>query len=106
MKSVFIVGVLATLAGTVAAGRDEVEAATGAGFALVVVEKCTGVAPSPDYIPRLRTGMIRTGMSDEDFRKGLLIGTMRAEGMFRGKPPSNECKEAKAMKAVIDRTFL
>lgn len=106
MKSVFIVGVLATLAGTVAAGRDEIEAATGAGFALVVVEKCTGVAPSPDYIPRLRTGMTRSGMSDEDFRQGFAAGAMRAEGMFRGKPPSSECKNAKALKAVIDRTFL
>lgn len=106
IAALFGIALLLALTEPAIAGQDEVEAASGAGFALVLVEKCTGVAPPTDYVPRLRTSMTRAGMPDEDFRKGFASGAMKAEMQYRGKPPVKECKEAKALKSIIDKNFL
>lgn len=105
MKKSLFLAILATVVGTVTAGPNERESAVGVGFALVVVEKCTGIAPAQEYIPRIRDGLTRAGMPDEDFRQGFADGAMRAEGMYRGRPPAKDCKEAKALKAVLDKSF-
>lgn len=88
------------------AGQDELEAARGMGFATVVAEKCTGIAPPPDYVQRLRSSVTRAGIPDEGFRQGFASGAMKAEMQYRSKPPAIECKEAKALKARLDKTFL
>lgn len=97
---------LLALTGLALAGQGELEAARGAGFAIVVSEKCTGIAPPTDYVQRLRSGMTRAGMPDEDFRQGFASGAMKAEIQYQGKPSARECKDAKALKAQIDKAFL
>ena len=87
-------------------GQDEIVMISGAGFALVVIEKCTGVAPPADYIPRIRAGITRAGISDDDFKQGFVKGAMNAEAQYRGKPTAKECRDAKALKAQIDKAFL
>lgn len=104
MKTIISIAALA-LAGSANAGQDEVVAARGMGYALVVTEKCTGIAPPADYVSRIRAEVTRAGMSDDDFRQGFPSGAMQAEMKFHGKPPSKECKEAKAMKAQLDKSL-
>lgn len=95
-----------TFTGLALAGQGELEAARGAGFATVLSEKCTGTAPPLDYVQRLRAGMTRAGMPDEDFRQGFASGAMKAEMQYQGKPPVKECKDARALKMQIDKAFL
>lgn len=106
MRTKLLLVICAGLVGNTFAGQDEVDAARGMGFALVVVEKCTGIAPPADYVPRIRAGVTRSGMNDEDFRQGFASGAMQAEMRYQGKPPAKECREAKVMKANLDKTFL
>ena len=106
IAALFGIALTLTFTRTAIAGQNEIESASGAGFALVVIEKCTGIAPPTNYVRRLRNGMTRAGMSDEDFRQGFSSGAMSAEMQYRGKPPLKECKDAKALKSIIDKTFL
>jgi hypothetical protein len=106
MRTLASLIIFATVTSTVLAGTNEIGMVRGVGYALVVVEKCTGVAPPADYVQRLRAGMTRSGIGDEDFRQGFASGAMNAEMQFQGKPPARECKDARALKAQIDKAFL
>lgn len=106
MRAIALAGIVVAQMGSAFAGQDEIAAVRSAGFATVVVEKCTGVAPPADYVQRLRAGMTRSGIGDKDFRQGFASGAMNAEMQFQGKPPARECKDARALKAQIDKAFL
>ena len=93
------------LVGPAISGEDMQQAAWGVGYALVVHEKCTGIAPRADYVPRIRNGMLRNGASEDDWG-GFVQGAMEAERKFRQKPPAKECREARAVKAQADKAFL
>jgi hypothetical protein len=95
----------AAVAEQVVSAEDMRQVAWGVGYALVVHEKCTGIAPGADYVPRIRDGMFRNGISDDDWR-GFVQGALEAERRFRQKPPAKECREARAVKAQADKAFL
>ncbi|MFA7399635.1 MAG: hypothetical protein WCZ98_04045 [Sideroxydans sp.] len=105
MKSMLLFSLFA-FSGVVFAGEDEFQSAKGVGYALVIVEKCTGISPPPNYVQRVRAGMTNAGIDDEDFRQGFVAGAVQAERDYRGKPPANECKDAKRIKAQIDKLIL
>lgn len=95
----------ALLAEPAFSAEDMQQAAWGVGYALVVHEKCTGIAPRADYVPRMRDGMLRNGVSEDDW-SGFVQGAIEAERRFRQKPPAKECREARAVKAQADKAFL
>lgn len=92
-------------AGNALAGQDEILTAQGIGYALAVVNKCTGIDPPSNYLPRLRAGLANNGINDDDFQKGFISGTTQAFMRFSSKPPRSECKEAKAMMAQLDKSL-
>lgn len=63
------------------------------------------LAPRADYVPRIRDGMLRNGVSEDDW-SGFVQGALEAERRFRQKPPAKECREAKAVKNQADKSFL
>jgi hypothetical protein len=106
MKKCLVVLCAALVAKPALSAEDMQQVAWGVGYALVVHEKCTGIAPRADYVPRIRDGMLRNGVSDEDYRTGFVQGALEAERRFRQKPPAKECREARAVKAQADKSFL
>jgi len=104
MKKLLLAGFMIT-AGNVYAGSDEVLTAQGIGYAMAVTNKCTGIDPPSDYMPRLRAGLASNGINDADFQQGFISGTTQAFNRFTSKPPKSECKEAKAMMAQFNKSL-
>jgi len=83
--------------------------AQGAGYALVITEKCSGHPRSIEQATatqrNLFNAMQRSGYVFEDIKAGYLEGALAAERRFPGatKPPKQECQEAVKIKQAIDQ---
>lgn len=83
--------------------------AQGAGYALVVSEKCSGHPRSMEEVTATQRGLFismqRSGYEFEQIKAGYLDGVLSAERRFPGgsKPPKRECQEAQKIKQAIDQ---
>jgi hypothetical protein len=97
--------VLLALSSSSHAAQADVLTGQGVGYALVVVEKCTGVSHRPEYFQAIYVGMTKNGVSGDDFKQGYTAGAVQAELRFPGKPPTKECREANSMKVLLEKSL-
>lgn len=85
------------------------QAARGAGFALVVAEKCRAAPDDMTAVTARQRSLFvslqKAGYDFEAIKRGYLIGVMSAEQQYRGskKPSKKDCAEANKIKAAIAR---
>lgn len=81
--------------------------ARGAGFALVVSEKCAKRPESLTVVTSRQRNLFeklqRAGYDFDSLKRGYLVGTMAAEGRYPSttKPPRKECEDAEKVKREI-----
>lgn len=85
------------------------QAARGAGYALVVAEKCRASPEDMTVVTARQRALFvslqKAGYDFEAIKRGYLIGVMSAEQQYRGskKPSKKECAGANKIKAAIAR---
>lgn len=103
-------GLMAVLSGAATYATDEGRStAQGAGYALVIAEKCGGHPRSMEQVTVAQRGLFnsmqRSGYGFEEIKAGYLEGVLAAERRFPGasRPPKRECQEAEKIKQAIDQ---
>lgn len=83
-----------TLCAELAVAQDQAQAIRGLAGALVITEKCTGVA-SPELAKRAMKNLIDSGLPADMVRTAMVQGAMTAEAEYAGKrPPAWLCSQS------------
>ena len=85
------------------ADKADQQTGIGVGRALAIVEKCTGIGPTTDYVRSIFSHMVDQGVNGEDFKTGFTAGAVQASIIYPGKPPVSECKQAALLKNKLDK---